>query len=89
MAIEIVTPEEYIGEIICDLTARRGRVTKIEMVKVNRIILGQVPLATTFGYATAFRSLSQGRASYSMQFSHYAPVSEAELARILGKGGNR
>lgn len=87
MEVEIITPEEFLGDLLSDFTSRRGRVTRVEMMKANRSIFGLVPLATTFGYATTLRSLSQGKATYSMQFSHYAPVDEAEQARILGLRG--
>jgi elongation factor G len=83
MAIEIVTPETYMGEVIADLVKRRGNILNVDMVKINRIIFGEVPLAATFGYATSLRSLTQGRATHSMQFSHYAPIPEEEKAKIL------
>ncbi len=83
MSLEIVTPETYMGEVIADLVKRRGNILNVDMVKINRIIFGEVPLATTFGYATSLRSLTQGRATHSMQFSRYAPIPEEEKAKIL------
>jgi len=75
MKIEIVTPEAYLGDIISDLNARRGRVEGLEEITSSiKAIKGYVPLAETFGYATALRSLSQGRATYSMQFYRYEPI---------------
>jgi len=83
MSIEIVTPEEYLGGVIGDLTIRRGKIERVENVKGSRIIFANVPLSKTFGYATALRSLTQGRAYYSMQFSHYQPLPQEELESIL------
>jgi elongation factor G len=74
MAIEITTPEEFMGDIIGDFNSRRGRVQNMSARKNVQIITGQVPLAEMFGYATDLRSSSQGRATYTMQFSHYEPV---------------
>ncbi len=88
MAVEVVTPEEYMGEIIGDLTARRGRVQHMEPRGTVQVINARVPLSEMFGYATDVRSLSQGRASYTMQFAAYeqAPrsVSEEVVARAAG-----
>jgi len=71
MDLEVVTPDAYVGNIIADLSARRGRIVNLETAKGHKIIHGLVPLAETFGYASAIRSLTQGRVSHSMQFSHY------------------
>ncbi len=88
MAVEVVTPEEYMGEVIGDLTSRRGRVQHMEPRGNVQVISCKVPLAEMFGYATDVRSLSQGRASYTMQFSSYeqAPknVSEEVVAKAAG-----
>jgi elongation factor G len=74
MDIEIVVPEEYMGDIIGDLNTRRGKVAGIIHRTEAVVIAAQVPLSEMFGYATSLRSLSQGRAVYSMQFSHYSAV---------------
>ncbi len=75
MKIEIITPEAYLGDIISDLNARRGRIEGIEEITSSiKAIKGFVPLSETFGYATALRSLSQGRATYSMHFYRYEPI---------------
>jgi elongation factor G len=74
MDIEVVVPEEYMGEIIGDLNTRRGKVAGIIHRPDAVVIAAQVPLSEMFGYATTLRSLSQGRAVYSMQFSHYSAV---------------
>ncbi|MEJ5286098.1 MAG: Translation elongation factor G [Candidatus Kapaibacterium sp.] len=74
--VEIVTPEEYVGDIIADFNARKGKIDAIEQRGNVQIIKGVAPLSHMFGYVTDLRSLSQGRASYSMEFSHYEPVVE-------------
>jgi elongation factor G len=74
MSIEIVTPEEYMGDVIGDLSARRGKIQNIEKRGNVQVIRAQVPLAEMFGYATDLRSKTQGRATYTMQFSHYNEV---------------
>jgi elongation factor G len=88
MAVEVVTPEEYMGEVIGDITSRRGRVQHMEARGNAQVITCKVPLAEMFGYATDLRSLTQGRANYTMQFSAYeqAPknVSEEVVARATG-----
>ena len=88
MEVEIVTPEEYMGDVIGDVNSRRGRVQHMESHANNQIISCAVPLSEMFGYATDLRSLTQGRANYSMQFSAYeqAPktVSEEIVAKAAG-----
>jgi elongation factor G len=88
MAVEVVTPEEFMGEVIGDLNARRGKITGIEPRSGVQVIAGLVPLATMFGYATDLRSRTQGRATYSMQFSNYdevpAQISEDIVAKSRG-----
>lgn len=74
MDVEVVSPEDYIGELISDLSSRRGRILGMDTRSDVRVIAAQVPLAEMFGYATSVRSLSQGRATYTMQVSHYEPV---------------
>ncbi len=88
MAVEVVTPEDYMGDVIGDLTARRGRVQSMEARSGAQVITCKVPLAEMFGYATDLRSITQGRANYTMQFDNYehAPrdVSEGVVARAAG-----
>lgn len=74
MDVEVVSPSEYIGDIINDLSSRRGKVLGMDTRSDVRVIAGQVPLAEMFGYATSLRSQSQGRATFTMQVSHYEPV---------------
>jgi elongation factor G len=83
MRVEIVTPEEYLGAITGDLNARRGRVEHIEHRPGTVIITAFVPLAEMFGYATDLRSMTQGRATYTMHFSHYEQVPKAVSEAIL------
>jgi len=74
MDVEVVTPQEFMGEVIGDLNARRGRIVEMENRAGAQIIAARVPLATMFGYATRLRSITQGRATYTMQFAVYEPV---------------
>ncbi|WP_278280523.1 elongation factor G [Thermosyntropha lipolytica] len=85
MEIEIICPEEYVGDVISDLNARRGRIHSLEEAKDGKIIKGTVPLAETFGYATSLRSLSQGRATFSMHIKNYAEVPEAKKREIIAR----
>jgi len=85
MDIEIVSPEEYLGDVISDLNSRRGRVLGFEEIRESKIIKGTVPLAETFGYATHLRSASQGRATFSMEIRNYAEVPESKSKEIIGK----
>ena len=74
MKVEVVTPEEYMGDVIGDLNSRRGQVSGMEQRGVNHVVNGMVPLANMFGYVNNLRSMSQGRASYTMTFDHYEQV---------------
>jgi len=84
MKIEVVAPEEYLGEVIGQLNSRRGMVQGMEMRPGNaQAVNAMVPLGEMFGYATSLRSSTQGRGVFSMEFDHYAPVSEAVAQEIL------
>jgi elongation factor G len=74
MKVEVVTPEEYSGDVIGDLNRRRGQITGMEESAAGKVITGDVPLAEMFGYATTVRSMSQGRATFTMEFSKYVEV---------------
>ena len=74
MKVEVVLPEEFMGEVIGDLNSRRGKVTEMENRAGAQVIEARVPLANMFGYATRLRSITQGRANYTMQFALYEPV---------------
>jgi elongation factor G len=88
MAVEVVVPEEFMGEVIGDLTSRRGQIQGMDSRAGAQVITANVPLAQMFGYATDLRSKTQGRATYTMQFGHYAPVpatiSEEITAKAVG-----
>ena len=85
MAVEVVTPEDYMGDVIGDLSSRRGRVEGMEQKGNSQAIRAQVPLADMFGYATDLRSRTQGRATYTMQFHSYAEVPESIAKEIVAK----
>jgi elongation factor G len=89
MAVEVVTPEEYMGDVIGDLNGRRGKIEGMTPRKDAQVVKAMVPLSEMFGYSTTLRSMTQGRAIYSMELSHYdeAPKSVAEqiIERIKGK----
>jgi elongation factor G len=85
MAVEVVVPEEFMGEVIGDLSSRRGKIQGMETRAGAQVITGQVPLGEMFGYATDLRSKSQGRATYTMQFSHYEPVPQPISEEITAK----
>ena len=83
MEVEVVTPDEYMGDIIGDLNGRRGQIGKMGQRNDAQVINAEVPLSEMFGYSTDLRSLSQGRAIYTMQFSSYEPVPEEIAAEIM------
>jgi elongation factor G len=85
MAVEVTTPEEYMGDVIGDLSSRRGKVEGMEQRGNSHIIRAQVPLSDMFGYATDLRSRTQGRATYSMQFHAYSEVPESIAKEIIAK----
>ena len=81
--VEVETPEEYMGDVIGDLSSRRGRILSMEKRGKTQIVKARVPLSTMFGYATSMRSLSQGRATYTMQFANYEEVPKALADEIV------
>jgi elongation factor G len=83
MAVEVVTPEEYVGDVIGNLNGRRGRVEQLEPVGGSQSIRASVPLAEMFGYATDLRSMSQGRATFTMQFDRYEEVPASIASTIV------
>jgi len=87
MDVEVITPEEHMGDVIGDLNSRRGKVSHIESRANSTIVHATVPLAQMFGYATGLRSLTKGRASYSMEPAAFEKVPENILAQILEKNG--
>jgi elongation factor G len=88
MRLEVVCPDEYTGEVIGDLTGRRGRIEDMEMENNTRTVRGVVPLADMFGYANDIRSRTQGRAAHSMEFFHYEEVPASIANEIMEKTGS-
>ena len=84
-SVEVVTPEDYMGDVIGDLSSRRGKVGGMEQRGNAQVINAQVPIAEMFGYATDLRSRTQGRATYSMQFDSYQPVPQAIAEEIIAR----
>ena len=82
---EVTTPEDYLGAVVGNMQQRRARVSEMRERGNLRIISATVPLGEMFGYATQLRSLSQGRASYAMEFSHYEPAPKAITEAVMGK----
>lgn len=89
MSVEVVTPEEYMGDVMGDLNSRRGKIQSMEKRGNAQVIRAEVPLSEMFGYATDLRSKTQGRATYTMQFSHYEDVpkgiADAIIAKVKGE----
>ena len=85
MAVEVETPEDYMGDIMGDLSSRRGMIQGMEDNATGKVLRAEVPLAEMFGYSTTVRSLSQGRASYSMEFKHYTEAPRNVAEAIINK----
>ncbi len=85
MKVEVVVPEEYMGDVIGDLNGRRGRVEGMELRATAQVIKAKVPLAEMFGYATDLRSITQGRATYTMQFAHYEKAPKNIAKELIGE----
>jgi elongation factor G len=85
MKVEVVSPNDYMGDVLGDLSSRRGRIGGMNQRGEAQVIDAQVPLAEMFGYSTKLRSMSQGRAVYSMEFSHYEEVPKAAAEEIMSK----
>jgi elongation factor G len=83
MAVEVITPEEYLGDVMGNLNSRRGRVESLEPVGNAQVIRASVPLAEMFGYATDLRSMTQGRAEFTMQFDRYEEVPQSIATEIV------
>jgi len=90
MKIEVVTPDENMGDVIGDLNKRRGQVEGMDTARTGaRIVKAKVPLAEMFGYVTALRTITSGRATSSMEFSHYEPVTSSIAKAVLTECGGR
>ncbi len=85
MRVEVVTPEEYMGDIIGDLNSRRGHISGMEDRGNAKVIGAMVPLANMFGYVNNLRSMSQGRSTYTMHFDHYEKVPQAVAEEVCAK----
>jgi elongation factor G len=89
MSVEVVVPEEYMGDVIGDLNSRRGRIEGMELRGTSQIIKSMVPLSDMFGYATELRSRTQGRGSFTMHFGRYeevpANIAEEIVSRVQGR----
>jgi elongation factor G len=85
MKVEVVTPEEYFGDVMGNLNSRRGQISETGERGIAKFIKANVPLANMFGYATDLRSMSQGRASYTMEFGHYEKVPSNVAKEIIEK----
>jgi len=93
MDVEVVAPSEYQGAVVGDLNSRRGRIVSMDSRGNAHVIRANVPLGQMFGYATDVRSMTQGRATYTMQFARYEEVprniAEEIMAKVAGKGAPR
>jgi elongation factor G len=85
MDVEVVTPEEYMGDVMGDLSSRRGKIEGLVARKDAQVIKAKVPLSEMFGYSTQMRSMTQGRAIYTMQFAHYEEVPQSISDQIIEK----
>jgi elongation factor G len=88
MLVEVTTPEDYLGDVMGNLNGRRGRVEGMEPVGNAQVIRAMVPLAEMFGYATDIRSMSQGRATFHMEFDHYEEVPQSIASELVDSGAN-
>src|SRR5246127_2354940 len=88
MEVEVVMPQEFMGEVIGDLNGRRGKILNMENRAGAQVVEARVPLATMFGYATRLRSMTQGRATYTMQFGAYEPVPQQIYAELMERSGD-
>jgi elongation factor G len=85
MKVEVVTPEEYMGDVIGDLNSRRGQISGMDQRGNARVVNAMVPLANLFGYVNTLRSMSQGRAQFTMMFDHYEQVPQHVADEIVTK----
>jgi elongation factor G len=89
MSVEVLTPEEYFGDVVGDLNSRRGRISSLDTRAGVRVIAAMVPLARMFGYATDMRSFTQGRATYTMQFAAYEPLPRNLEEKVIAEAGGK
>ena len=86
MKVEVIVPEDYMGDVIGNMNARRGRIEGMEARGNGQAVHGMCPLSEMFGYATDLRSRTQGRGTFTMQFDHYEEVPTNVAAKVTGKG---
>ena len=84
MKVSVTTPDDYLGDVIGDISSRRGSIESMEPVSGGQMVIASVPLAEMFGYATALRSRTQGRGVYTMQPEHYEPVPKSIQEKVCG-----
>jgi elongation factor G len=89
MKVEVITPEEYMGTVVGDLNSKRGQIDSMSDRANVKVVLAKVPLAEMFGYATDLRSMSQGRANYTMEFLHYSEVPNNIANELAEKSGSK
>jgi elongation factor G len=89
MGVEVVTPADFLGDVIGDLSSRRGKVGGMTQRGDAQVVSADVPLAEMFGYSTTLRSMTQGRAVYSMEFDHYEEVPKAIAEQIISKAAGK
>ena len=89
MSLEVVTPEDYLGDVIGDLNKRRGQINNMDSKGNARIVKAKVPLSEQFGYVTVLRTLSSGRATSTMEFSHYTELPANLAKEVIEKAGGK
>jgi elongation factor G len=85
MKVEVTVPSDYLGDVLGDISSRRGQILGMEPLEPNQVVRALVPLAEMFGYATDLRSRTQGRGVFTMQFSHFAEVPNSVMEKVTGK----
>jgi elongation factor G len=85
MKVEVATPDQFFGDVLGDISSRRGHPADMDQRGHLRVITAHIPLAETFGYATVLRSLTQGRASYTMEFDHYQELPASLADQVSGR----
>jgi elongation factor G len=85
MKVEVVIPDEYLGDVMGSLNSRRGHIDGMDMIGTAQAVRASVPLSEMFGYATNLRSQTQGRGTFTMQFSHFAAVPKSVAEKLLGQ----
>ena len=87
MKVEIIVPDEYVGDVLGDVSSKRGHVVRLDMRSGQQVVDAMMPLSEMFGYSTNLRSRTQGRGVFTMQFDHYDQVSQSTAEKVLGTRG--